>query len=521
MRRGLGGYFEVLSARRRYRIPLARILHPGRLAELGVRFGQKLTRLEGGPAHLERLEEGHRLGVELSGRPAGATWALLGVIAAAFLLQVILSGGWEANSFTQARVNIRLGASANALNGREPWRLLTATFLHGSLLHVYMNGMALFALGSVLERLFGAARFVTVFLVSAAFGAALSSWHSEAAFAVGASGGIFGALGALAALHLIGGERLPPRFRQSLRWWVSVIALSVALPILLPIIDAWGHFGGAAAGLGLGSALALDPRFRLGGPPGRIVQTGTAVALSAYGLAGLFALTSAIRPEASHRKDLEEVLLRPRGGSSTVGIAARILSSPDAPAHLRQAADAWLSSAAAKPDAPPELLLLESERMETRGSLPGAVALRWQALVAHQAGAFPALAEGLWKLDDRPLALTSASSVELRRLLGDDRLDMVVDPPVSRALSIFFLQLGPKGELRGVFEWPLRPAGEPISRASTRVSQELRASLEAGDRLEVALWAEPPLADRASLHVVDPSALRTWRAFAPPQPSSR
>lgn len=522
---GAGGYLEVQTARRRYQLPLARLRQPERLAELDAAFRRALARLPGGPEHLHQLEEGHRLGQALHAVHPHATHALLALIVAVFTAQTVI-GGLDADALDRARVSLRLGASAPVLNASEPWRLLTATFLHGggtlrlSVIHVYMNGLALLALGGVLERLIGTVRFVSVFLWSALLGALLSSWASQASYAVGASGGIFGLLGALAALHVLARERLPARFRQSLRWWLFVVGLNVFLPVFVPIIDAWGHFGGFSAGLLLGAIFAMAPGFQLGGRPGWWARAGMGAAVGLYGFAALLAFTSALGPRPSHEANLERVLLgRPEAPLRQLAVVERIFASKGAERHLKQAADAWLGRAAMRSDADPALLLAHSERLEAQEALVGALSLRWRALQQRGSFAFAALVDGLARLPARPIALgsTPSSAVEIRRLLGDDRVDVLLEPPVARSAALFVLFIDERGLLQGVYEWPLAPADTPIAKVRARLSDEVRSSLEEGGRLEAALWASPPLSERPAFHEVSEAALADWRRLGPPR----
>lgn len=516
---GPNGHLEVLTHRRRYRIPVERIQSPDRLPELGVAYGQALVELDGGRTHLETIETQYRLGQRLSRRTPYVTRVLLGLIALVFALQGSLSS-FRPDVFAMAKEAIRLGANVPALNASEPWRLLTATFLHGSLLHAYMNAFALWALGGALERLLGPARFLSLFGLSAACGALMSSWASVGTFSVGASGGIFGLLGGLAALHLLARDQIPPGYRQSFRWWGFIVGVNVLLPVLVPVIDAWGHFGGAAAGLVLGVLFVLPSAFRPGARADRTAQVVAAVTVAAYSLAVGLAIWGALRPREYHQKVLAEVLLKSPGEPplASLRMAARILRSDVAPSHLKLAADDWIARAASSEKPMPEVLLARSERQEAFGQLEAAIALRWRALAEGAPGAWPALVDGLMKLDERPLALGPNHSAELRRAPGDDRLELLLEPPVGSARSAFFLELDARGLPKGVLEWPIGGPGPAVSRAEATIPASLLERLEAGGRLELALWAAPPLVAEATLHGVVPSALSSWRRTGDSRP---
>ncbi|MEC7364189.1 MAG: rhomboid family intramembrane serine protease, partial [Actinomycetota bacterium] len=91
------------------------------------------------------------------------------------------------------------------VTGDQWYRLLTSAFLHGSFLHIAFNMYVLFALGPTLERILGHVRFTALYLLSAVGGAVASYFFSDiTTVSVGASGAIFGLMGAL----VVAGRRL-------------------------------------------------------------------------------------------------------------------------------------------------------------------------------------------------------------------------------------------------------------------------------------------------------------------------
>ena len=139
----------------------------------------------------------------------------------------------------------------------EIWRFVTPMFLHVTIPHVLINMYSLYAIGPAVERFFGTARFVAVYLLCGIAGVILSLAFSPYPSA-GASGAIFGLLGSLGAfLYLHRG--LFGRFGLlQLRQIVLVALLNLGLG-LMPGIDNWGHLGGLLAGIAL--TLFLGPRF--------------------------------------------------------------------------------------------------------------------------------------------------------------------------------------------------------------------------------------------------------------------
>ena len=161
---------------------------------------------------------------------------------------------------------LSLGAYSSALTGAEhAYRIISTMFLHAGLLHLYVNGVAFWALGGLLERLLGSSRFFLLYIFSGIAGSYVSGFFRDAAPAVGASGAIFGLLGGFLALHFVKISPLPKSLRQTGRWWFIILALNVGLPIIVPQIDATAHFAGMVVGILL-TAFFFVGRTRLGMP---------------------------------------------------------------------------------------------------------------------------------------------------------------------------------------------------------------------------------------------------------------
>jgi len=135
----------------------------------------------------------------------------------------------------------------------EPWRYLTAGFLHFSLVHIVTNMICLLAWGVPLERGMGTLRFLLLFLASILGGSFLSVAMHEAPFiGAGASGGTSGLLGALMGLWFLGRIGVPASF------FVINIGLNVGVALFAPGVDWQAHLGGFITGFVL--ALVLAPR---------------------------------------------------------------------------------------------------------------------------------------------------------------------------------------------------------------------------------------------------------------------
>lgn len=141
------------------------------------------------------------------------------------------------------------------------WRLVTAPFLHFGALHLLVNGVALYALGRLVENVYGTSRFFILYLLSA-LGGSVASFSLSRHISAGSSGAIFGLLGAAIVFGYQHRRDIPPAlqryFGASL---LPLLAFNLLLGLIIPIIDLNAHLGGLFAG-GLVS-LFLAPRAAL------------------------------------------------------------------------------------------------------------------------------------------------------------------------------------------------------------------------------------------------------------------
>lgn len=157
-----------------------------------------------------------------------------------------------------------LGAKENnAINVGQWWRLLTPMVLHGSLTHLLFNSWALYVLGTQAEQVYGMARFAAVYVLAGLAGSIASYAFNPESLSVGASGAIFGLLGALAAYSytsrsLIGWEASKMQLGQ-----MATLALINLAFGFIPgsNIDNSAHIGGLVVGGIVGFALA--PRYAI------------------------------------------------------------------------------------------------------------------------------------------------------------------------------------------------------------------------------------------------------------------
>jgi rhomboid protease GluP len=154
-----------------------------------------------------------------------------------------------------------LGAKDNAaIRSGEYYRFLTAMFLHGGLTHLFFNSFALYSLGLEVERLFGSLRFLVIYLL-AGFGGGLASYALSPNDSVGASGAIFGLVGALAAFFYLGRGIFGEMSRQQIGNLIFITLINLGIGFSTPRIDNYAHMGGLATGVAVG--LLLTPLLRV------------------------------------------------------------------------------------------------------------------------------------------------------------------------------------------------------------------------------------------------------------------
>jgi rhomboid protease GluP len=128
----------------------------------------------------------------------------------------------------------------------EYWRLITPMFLHGSILHLGFNMYALFIFGPGLERHFGHARFLALYLLSG-FAGNVASMIFSGAPSLGSSTAIFGLFGAQAVFLYRNRAMFGGSARQALNNIITLAVINLVIG-LSPRIDNWGHLGGLVGG---------------------------------------------------------------------------------------------------------------------------------------------------------------------------------------------------------------------------------------------------------------------------------
>lgn len=183
-----------------------------------------------------------------------ATKVLMGLCLFNFVILVIMNGSlpwglFDAPAGRQAV--LAAGGVTGSLALVQPWRLLSAVFVHFSALHWGMNLYALASIGPAFESRFGGARLVLVFATTGVVGFLTSSylfaWTGP--ITAGASGALFGLIGSEVGFLAI--HRDPPTREVLVQYLIIAIALSLLMPV-----NNFAHLGGFVAGLAVGVGLA-------------------------------------------------------------------------------------------------------------------------------------------------------------------------------------------------------------------------------------------------------------------------
>ena len=178
------------------------------------------------------------------------TFALIGINVGVYLLELLLGSGLNGQSgwiyehgVLVARAIDSSGQTVGVAEG-DWWRLLTASFLHYGPLHLGMNMLVLWFIGPALESYFGHWRYALLYIVSGLAGSAGALIMSPNALTVGASGAIWGLMGAAVVLearriYVFGGQAM------------GLVVFNLIFTLLIPGVSLGGHIGG-----GIGGAIA-------------------------------------------------------------------------------------------------------------------------------------------------------------------------------------------------------------------------------------------------------------------------
>lgn len=177
----------------------------------------------------------------LSGSGPIVTYALIAISVGVFLLELLMGGQINGTGNWLYQHGVLFGP---LVADGEWWRLVTSMFLHYGLIHVGLNMLVLWFIGPALEDYFGHWRYALLYVVSGLAGSAGALIVSPNALTVGASGAIWGLMGAAVVLearriYVFGGQAM------------GLVVFNLIFTLLIPGVSLGGHIGG-----GIGGAVA-------------------------------------------------------------------------------------------------------------------------------------------------------------------------------------------------------------------------------------------------------------------------
>jgi membrane associated rhomboid family serine protease len=187
-----------------------------------------------------------RVATKRGARPYPVTIALVAINVGVYLLELAIGGSADG---TNNSIFYKGALFAHGYFDGSPgvadggwWRLMSAAFLHYGVIHLALNMLALYWFGRVLENVIGSLRFLLLYVACGLAGSAGALYLTPNSPTVGASGAIFGVLGALLVLERRGAI-------QSGGQILALIVLNLVLTFSLSGISIGGHIGGLVAGV--------------------------------------------------------------------------------------------------------------------------------------------------------------------------------------------------------------------------------------------------------------------------------
>jgi rhomboid protease GluP len=206
--------------------------------------------------------------------PRSATKFILGLCLVDFAMLVIMNGSLPIDLFgppANRAALIGAGAVTGGLGQLQPWRLLSASFVHHGVLHLGFNMYALLSFGRAFEERYGGPRLLVVYALTGVAGFWLSGvlYGEGPILTAGASASLFGLIGVE-----IGGmvSRRDPATKET---FLQYSFMAVALAVVFPVNN-WAHLGGFVAGFPLGMLLSRERR-----DPGRDLLVGVGALVTA------------------------------------------------------------------------------------------------------------------------------------------------------------------------------------------------------------------------------------------------
>jgi membrane associated rhomboid family serine protease len=167
-------------------------------------------------------------------------------------LSMALAGG-STNELTLRAFGVKDNA---AIANGEWWRFITPIFIHIGMLHLLFNSYALWIVGPQVEKLYGPARFVILYVLTGIAGVYASFYYHPETISAGASGAIFGLFGVLLVFGIRYRNSIPPDFKRAVGTGVlPVIVINLIIGFTIPAIDNAAHIAGLLSGAALAAVV--------------------------------------------------------------------------------------------------------------------------------------------------------------------------------------------------------------------------------------------------------------------------
>ena len=195
-------------------------------------------------------------------------WTILGIQVLVFVAMTVvgLQYGFGLSGSESPGILMMFGAAHSQLmiDRSEYWRLITPMFVHIGLMHLVINSVFLYYVGTKLESLLGHVRFLSVYLLAGIAGNLLSfAFGQPMAVSAGASTAVFGLFGIFIAFGRI--YKYHPAIQMMSQQMLTLVAVNLVFNFFSPSVDILGHLGGAIAGFLLGLIVSVpalkDSRF--------------------------------------------------------------------------------------------------------------------------------------------------------------------------------------------------------------------------------------------------------------------
>lgn len=206
-----------------------------KFTEKGMNLFLKITE----DINKKNMEEAKRVDELFKPKTPVVTYTLIAINILIFLLGIIFN-------MQDALINLFANYGPLVTENHQYYRLFTSMFMHANFLHIAFNMYALYLLGSQAEGFFGKTKFLTIYLLSGLSGSLLSILLNQGAVSVGASGAIFGILGALLYFGFNYRVYLGNTLIKEI---LPIILINLAFGFAITGVDNYAHIGGLVGGL--------------------------------------------------------------------------------------------------------------------------------------------------------------------------------------------------------------------------------------------------------------------------------